>query len=196
MTQGNSTGNHTLNSNNLTAPNQVVNSNSSVLTRSAGDTRYGQTVSNNTLGSVNTSTTTVNTVGGIALEANTVYDILAVAVISVVGNTATVGSRVEFVGDGTLTFVYYSIDEMSYNSTAATTPTNVTYSGAPNTSTIAANVSTTAGATGTTHYYRRRMTLRTGTAGTFTLRHGVNTAGGTNSATPATGSFIFARKII
>jgi hypothetical protein len=192
-TQGNSSGGHTLNSNNITAPNQVVNANSSVLTRTAGDTRYGQTVSNSTVAAANTTVTLANTVGGIALEANTVYDILAVAVITVAGNTATIGSKVAFEGDGTLTFVYYSIDEMYYNSSAPTTPTTVIYSGAPNSATISANTTQIA-ATGT-HYYRRRMTLRTGTAGTLSLKNAVITAGGTNSTTPATGSFIFARKI-
>jgi hypothetical protein len=41
-TQGNSSGAHTLNSNNITAPNQVVNADASVLTRTAADSRYGQ----------------------------------------------------------------------------------------------------------------------------------------------------------
>ena len=195
ITEGSSTGDHVLNSDNLTAPNQVVNANSSVLNRLAGDTRYAPLVKNTTLGSVNTTTTLSNIVGGVALEANSIYEITAVAVLTIVGNTVTVGSRVGFEGDGTLTFVYNSIDEMNFNSAAATTPANNTYSGASNSTTISANVTTTAGATGTTQYYRRRMTLRTGTAGTLLWRHGVNTAGGTNSSTPALGSILFARKI-
>ena len=195
ITEGSSTGNHVLNSNNLTAPNQVVNANSSVLNRIAGDTRYAPLVKNTTLGSVNTTTTLSNIVGGVALEALSIYEITAVAVLSIVGNTVTVGSRVGFEGDGILTFVYNSIDEMNFNSAAATTPANNTYSGASNSTTISANVTITTGATGTTQYYRRRMTLRTGTAGTLFWRHGVNTAGGTNSSTPALGSILFARKI-
>lgn len=199
-TQGNSTGNHILNSNNISAPNQVVNVDSSVLTRSAGDTRYRPTVYNNTLASSNSTATLANTVSGISLEANTTYDVTAVAVISVVGNfptvTPNIGSKVAFEGDGTLTFVHYFMDEMSYTSSSPTSPTNTTYSGAPNSSSMSANTTSTTSANGSTTYYRRRMTLRTGTAGTLYLRNAVLQAGGTNNTTPATGSFIFARKIV
>lgn len=181
----------------IVAPNQVYTDGSSVITGTLGDIRYGNLSRNNTLGSVNTTITLTNIVGGVALDANSVYDITAVAVLSIVGNTATVGTRVGFEGDGTLVFNYYSIDEMNFNSSSATTNANNTYSGVPNSTTISANTTTTAGATGTTHYYRRRVTLRTGaTGGTLFWRHGVNTAGGTNSSTPATGSFLLARKII
>ena len=201
-TQGNSTGNHTLNSNNLTAPNQVVGSDSSVLTRSAGDTRYRPTVYNNTLSSANSTTTLANTVGGITLEANTTYEVTAVAVIGVVGNfpgspsSPDIGSKVAFEGDGTLTFVHYFMDEMSYTSTSPTSPTNTTYSGAPNSSSMSANTTTITSSSGATNYHRRRMTLRTGTGGTLYLKNAVKTAGGTNNSTPTTGSFIFARKIV
>ena len=191
-TIGNSTGNLIANSNNFTAPNQVVNVDSSVLTRSAGDTRYAPIVSSNTLGSANlTSSLNQNVVAGVALEANSTYEITAVAVLTV---TASTGTQVAFVGDGTLTFGYTMLDEMSF-SAAATTPNNTTYAGVPGTSTFITNTTQNTNPTAGTHYYRRRMTLRTGTAGTLLFRHAVVTVAGSNTSTPATGSFIVARKI-
>ena len=197
-TIGNSTASSAtvVNSPSVTAPNQTYVNGTSVITGSLGDTRYGQVVRNSTLGSVNNTVTLANTVGGIALEANSTYEVTAVASISVVGNTATIGSKVGFEGDGTLTFGYVAIDEMTFNSATATTPSNLTYSGAPGTSTFPTNTTSTTAATATTTHSRRRATIRTGTAGTLFLRHAVITAGGTNTATPATGSFIFARKIL
>ena len=151
-------------------------------------------VKNSTLNSANTTITLANILNGITLEANSTYDITAVAVLTVVGNGAGVGSRVAFVGDGTIIFNYTSIDEMSFTST---TPTPTTYCGIPNNTTFITNSTTILG-TGT-HYYRRRLTLRTGgTGGVLNFQHAVAAAGGTtpiNSSTPATGSFIFARKV-
>ena len=196
ITEGSSTGDHVLNSYNLTAPNQVVNANSSVLNRIAGDTRYAPLVKNTTLGSVNTTTTLSNIVSGVALEAFSIYEITAVAVLSIAGNAAIVGSRVAFEGDGALSFYYHSIDEMSFNSASHTTHANITYSGVgTNNITIAPNLTLTVATNNTQHHYRRRMTIRTGLAGTLLWRHGVHTAGGTNSSTPALGSILFARKI-
>ena len=196
ITEGSSTGDHVLNSDNLTAPNQVVNANFSVLNRIAGDTRYAPLVKNTTLGSVNTTITLSNIVGGVALEASSIYEITAVAVLSIAGNAAIVGSRVAFEGDGALSFYYHSIDEMSFNSASHTTHANITYSGVgTNNITIAPNLTLTVATNNTQHHYRRRMTIRTGLAGTLLWRHGVHTAGGTNSSTPALGSILFARKI-
>jgi len=194
MTEGNSTGSHTLNSNNITAPNQTSTvANATVITGTLGDTRYGNYVNNRTAGSANT-TATFNTtnlvIGSVTLAANTTYQIEAAAILA---TSTTGGSKVTFAGDGTLVFSVVSIEEFSYSS-ASTACVGATYTGTPASTTITTNTSTKTSAGAETHTYKRSGFITTGaTGGVLYFQHAGNSAGNT---TPQTGSYLIARKIV
>ena len=102
ITEGNSTGDHTLNSDNITAPNQVVNADASVLTRSAGDTRYKSLAGIVASDFIQNNTATLADLTGasVALKANTTYRIYGI-IKTINGNATTNGHQIQLNSDNT-----------------------------------------------------------------------------------------------
>jgi len=182
-----------VNSPSVTAPNQTYLGDSSVITGGLGDTRYGNLIKGSTLGGSNATITLANIVNGVSLDANTNYEVVAIAILT---TTGLGGVKYQFTGDGSLKFNYFMIDDAWF--TATGTPTAITYAGvgADNTSTPT-NLTTPSSNTANTWFVRRRMHIRSGTVGgTLNWQFALGTAGGGISCVPLAGSYIIARKLL
>jgi hypothetical protein len=165
----------------IVSPNQTINSDSSVLTRTLGDTRYGNIVyAVLEADSATNSTTTYSTIISIPLEANSLYEINSIIQITTSSNG---GSKFRLQYSGTEAFVNFV---ETYYSSAATT----TFSKA------VANFSETTQTSDSVrgHIYRRSGIIKTSTAVTLSAQMALNSANG--NVLGARGSYILARKLV
>jgi hypothetical protein len=141
----------------------------------------------------NLTTTLANIVNGVLLDANTNYEVVAVAKLITAGLG---GVKYQFTGDGTLRFNYFMIDDAWFTITG--TPTTNTYAGVGSDGTTTpTNLTTPSTNTAGSWVVRRRMHIRSGSVGgTLNWQFALFTAGAGISCSPAAGSYIIARKLL
>lgn len=166
---------------NIVSPNQTIDSNSSVLTRTLGDTRYGNIVyAVLEVNSATNNTTTYSTITSIPLEANSIYEIDSMIQITTSNNGGT-KFRLQYSG----TQVFVNFVETYYSSAATTTFSKVVANFTETTQTSDSVRS---------HIYRRSGIIKTLTAGTLSAQMALNSSSG--NVLGAYGSYILARKLV
>jgi hypothetical protein len=171
----------------LLSPFQALSSDNSVVTRALGDIRYGNMLDSVLLTDPAAITNTnFNNLLTLSLEANTIYEVTALAFFA---QSGTGGSKIQYTYSGTTSIA--TITDL-YTATAAlgTTTLHAAYVG----TTLPANATGFNSVGGTTSTFRRTGIIRTTTPGTLTLQYGLNTNNG--NITAKAGSYIIARKLV
>lgn len=174
----------TINSRSVTAPNQVVDSNSSVITRSTGDTRYGNIVDAQitTNQSFNTTTLT-NSNLSITLPDAGFYQFTLFATVS---TSASENINFNLAGSGGLVTNAVNLMATYGTSTVASTPASILYTSLTNNTAIA-------GAANTLFNYSYNGGINATAAGTITLQ--LATVTNARALNLMAGSFIIARRL-
>jgi hypothetical protein len=174
-----------INSQSITAPNQIVNTDSSILTRLAGDTRYGQqirvfrTTDLNRISTITLADDDVLIIPAASLLANRTY--LIECVVLFTSTVTTNGARIAF-NDASAGITNVSISDIFGAVGAASVTGYISMAAASNTTTVA---------TGTTPItFTRKGTFRTGASpGNIALQWAQGTSIATNTTIRA-GSYL------
>lgn len=189
-TLGNNTASNSLviNSRSVTAPNQVVNSDGSVITRSTGDSRYGVQADFVLTSQSNTITVldTYLTLGNISLDGNSSYEINGILFLrkdNLDSEDVTSAVRLQYSGNiNSLSTTHNTANGSQFNFSVY------------NNTVIPSRLVSINSTVAEDHTYEIRGVIRTISSGTLTVQFGlIGTASGSVFARP--GTYFVARKL-